>query len=71
MIEKCSDFVDAVDEEKRYLNSRRHITKAKFDACFSIRTPAEQFTERQNILKSIAWETYTKLQKDFKLLSEL
>ena len=71
LIEKCSDFVDAVDEEKRYLKSRRHITKAKFDAYFSIRTPVEQFTERQNILKSVAWETYTKLQKDFKLLSEL
>ncbi len=71
IIGKCSDFVEHIDPEKRYLSGRRIITKAKFDTYFSIRTSAEQFTERQNILKSIKWEEYTVLQRDFKLLAEL
>ena len=35
------------------MNKRRYITKAKFDVYFSVRTAAEQFVERQNILKNI------------------
>lgn len=71
IIEKCYDFVDRADPEKRYLSKRRLVTKAKFDTYFSVRTSAEQFTERQNILKNIKWERYAALQKDFKLLAEL
>ena len=71
IIEKCNAFVDCADPERRYLSKRRLITKAKFDAYFSIRTSAEQFTERHNILKNIKWENYTALQKDFILLTEL
>ncbi len=47
------------------------ITKAKFDTYFSIRTPAEQFVERQNILKSVDWENYSSIQRDFALLGDL
>ena len=71
IIEKCNDFVDCADPEKRYLFKRRLVTKAKFDTYFSVRTSAEQFAERQNILKSIEWEKYTALQEDFKLLEKL
>lgn len=71
LIDKCNNFVDTVDVDKRYLKSRRLITKAKYDTYFSIRTPVEQFEERQNILKNIKWEEYTLLQKDFELLSQL
>lgn len=53
IIEKGNDFVENADSERRYLTKRRYITKAKLDVYFSIRTSVEQFTERQNILKSI------------------
>ena len=52
IINECSNFVDRIDPEKKYLTSRRYITKAKFDTYFSIRTPVEQYAERQNILKN-------------------
>ena len=71
LIEKCNNFVDMVDEEKRYLTKRRYVTKAKFDVYFSIRTSAEQFVERQNILKSVPWEKYIQIQKSFDKLSDL
>lgn len=71
LIGECRKFVDSIDPAKRYLTSRRLITKAKFDTYFSIRTSAEQFVERQNILKNVKWEQYAKIQKDFELLSEL
>ena len=71
IIDECNRFVDSVDPEKRYLSSRRYVTKAKFDTYFSIRTPVEQFVERQNILKGVKWENYTKIQTDFEKLGEL
>lgn len=71
IIEQCKNLVDNVDPEKRYLTGRRIITKAKFDTYFSVRTPAEQFVERQNILKSVKWEDYAKIQQDFQLLNDL
>lgn len=71
IIEKCNNFVDMVDTEKRYLTKRRYITKAKFDVYFSVRTSAEQFVERQNILKSIPWEKYLQIQKSFQKLGDL
>lgn len=71
IIEKCNDFVDVVDTEKRYLTKRRYITKAKFDVYFSVRTSAEQFVERQNILKNIPWEKYSLIQNSFNKLGDL
>ena len=71
IISKCNSFVDCVDEQKRYLNKRRYVTKAKFDVYFSIRTSAEQFNERRNILKSVPWENYTFIQSSFAKLGEL
>lgn len=71
MIEKCNRFVDEVDPEKRYLNKRRYITKAKYDVYFSVRTSAGEFIERQNILKNVEWEKYTEIQKSFQKLGEL
>ena len=71
IINKGNRFVDEIDPEKRYLNRRRYVTKAKFDVYFSIRTSAEQFTERQNILRNINWEEYEEIQESFKKLKEL
>lgn len=71
IIDKCIDFVESIDFRKKYLTSRRYITKAKFDTYFSIRTPAEQFTERQKILKNVEWEKYTSIQTAFQKLGEL
>lgn len=71
IIEKCGLFVDAVDPEEKYLNHRRLMTKAKFDIYFSVRTPVEQYRERQSILKSVAWENYDLIRKDFKVFGEL
>ncbi len=71
IIQSCNSFVDNIDPENKYLTSRRYITKAKFDTYFSIRTPAEQYAERQQILKSVKWEQYTQIQTDFLKLSEI
>lgn len=71
MINKCNQFVDQIDPNKKYLTSRRYITKAKFDTYFSIRTPVEQYTERQNILKNVKWEKYSDIQIVFKKLGDL
>ena len=71
IISDCNQFVDNVDGAKKYLNKRRYITKAKFDVYFSVRTAAEQFVERQNILKNIPWEDYAEIQNSFKKLDDL
>ena len=71
IIEKSGLFVDAVDPEEKYLKHRRLMTKAKFDIYFSVRTPVEQYPERQSILKSVAWENYDMIRKDFKVFGEL
>lgn len=71
IIEQGNRFVDQVDAEKRYLKSRRYITKAKFDVYFSIRTPAAFFVERQNILKDVAWDGYMEIQDSFRELEKL
>lgn len=71
IISDCNQFVDNIDGAKKYLNKRRYITKAKFDVYFSVRTAAEQFVERQNILKNIPWEDYAEIQNSFKKLDDL
>ena len=71
IIKKSNQFVTDIDPEKRYLKKRRYITKAKFDVYFSVRTAAEQFVERQNILKSVPWEKYELIQHEFNKLKEL
>lgn len=71
IIEQCKEFVENIDTDNKYLQHRRHKTKAKFDIYFSIRTPLEQFKERRNILKSIEWENYELVQKSFQKLGEL
>ncbi len=71
IIDQCNQFVERIDPEKKYLTSRRYITKAKFDTYFSIRTPAEQYAERQNILKNVEWAQYNHIQTAFQKLGEL
>lgn len=71
IINQGNRFVEQIDSEKRYLNSRRYITKAKFDVYFSIRTPATFFRERQDILRGINWREYTKIQDSFRALEQL
>ena len=71
IIQKGNQFVDTIDPDRKYLNKRRYIIKAKFDVYFSVRTAAEQFKQRQNILKGISWEDYIDLQGDFQKLDYL
>lgn len=71
VIERGNKFVDEVASEKKYLKHRRDITKSKLDVFFSVRTPAEQFTQRQNILKNIPWEEYENIRECFKELKKL
>lgn len=71
IIRESNSFVEDIDSERRYLTKRRYVTKAKFDVYFSIRTAAEQFVERQNIMKKIDWENYALVQKSFQKLGEL
>lgn len=71
IINQCNNMIDTIDPKRKYLNKRRIITKAKFDTYFSIRTSATQFVERQNILKSVRWEMYEKIQEKFILLKDL
>ena len=71
IINQCNIFVDNVDGERKYLNKRRYITKAKFDVFFSVRTSAEQFNERRDIIKNVPWEKYTLIQDSFNKLGEL
>lgn len=71
IISKCNYFVDTIDYERRYLNRRRYITKSKYDVYFSVRTAADQFVERHNILKNIPWEEYTYIQTSFQKLADL
>lgn len=71
IINKGNSFVDNIDPEKRYLNHRRYITKAKFDVYFSVRTAVGQFVERHDILKNVEWEKYLEIQTSFKKLEEL
>lgn len=77
IIEKSNDFIDNVSGIKNtisgeeYLKHRRDKTKAKFDVYFSIRTPAEQFNKRRDILKGVPWEKYALIQTCFCKLSEL
>ena len=71
IIKQGNTFVDSVDPDKRYLSKRRYITKAKFDVYFSVRTAAEQFVERQNLLKSVPWENYLLIQDSFRKFADL
>jgi hypothetical protein len=71
VINQCNKFIDNLDSDGKYLTSRRHLTKAKFDTYFSVRTPVEQFSERRNILKGVHWENYEIIQDTFKELRKL
>ena len=71
VIDRGNKFVDLIASENEYLKHRRDITKAKLDVFFSVKTPAEQFTQRQNILKNVPWEEYENIQKSFKELKKL
>lgn len=71
IIDKGNAFVETVDPEVRYLKQRRLITKAKFDVYFSIRTAADQYAERQNILRSVEWEKYDTIRTDFRVFADL
>lgn len=71
IIDDCKNFVDHTDQNRRYLKGRRLVTKAKFDAYFCVRTAAEQFHQRRDIIKNIPWENYAAIQKDFALLKTI
>lgn len=71
IIQQGNTFVDTVDADKKYLKQRRYITKAKFDVYFSVRTPAAQFNQRQDIIRGVRWEDYIDLQGEFKKLDGL
>jgi len=71
IIVRGNSFIETVDPEKKYLNHRRTKTKAKFDVYFSVRTAVDQYSERQDILKSVEWEKYENMRKDFSVFSDL
>ncbi len=71
VIDRGNAFVDMIASEKCYLKHRRDVVKAKLNLFFSVKTPAEQFAMRQDILKNIAWEEYENVQMCFKELANL
>jgi hypothetical protein len=71
IVARCKDFVDGADPEGRYLTKRGYVTKAVFDAFFSIRTTVDQFAERQRVLLSVDWENYAAVNEGFSVLAEL
>ena len=71
IIDKGNSFVDQIDPEKRYLNHRRIMLKAKYEVFFSIRATAEKHNDRHNVMKKIPWETFMDVQRDFIRLGEL
>lgn len=71
VIKQCNNFIEKIDTDNRYLQKRRHITKAKFDTYFSVRTPVEQFGMRRDILKNVNWEDCIKIQNTFEQLQKL
>lgn len=71
IIKRGKKYVNDADPVRKYLHNRRYITKAEFDAYFCIRTSAEQFTQRRDIIKGVPWENYPMIQQDFQLLAEL
>lgn len=71
IIDKGNTFVEMIDPQKKYLNHRRLLIKSKFDVYFSVRTASDQFSERRDILKSVAWEQYDDIRKDFSVFNDL
>lgn len=71
IIKDCENFIQNTDVDHKYLSKRRLIVKAKFDAYFCVRTAAEQFNERRNIIKNIPWEDYAETQRVFRLLENV
>lgn len=71
IIRKTKNFVDTVDPENRYNKRRGYKVKAKYEVFFSVRTAAEEWKERGNILRNISWENYSLIQSGFKELSKL
>lgn len=71
IIKDCENFIQNTDVAHKYLSKRRLIVKAKFDAYFCVRTAAEQFNERRNIIKNIPWEDYADTQRVFGLLENV
>ena len=69
------EWKDDISNDKwidfHYENGQGDNCNAKFDVYFSVRTAAEQFVERQNILKNIPWEDYAEIQNSFKKLDDL
>lgn len=71
VIEQCEQFIDSIDSQGKYLNKRRHITKAKFHTYFVVVAPKEAFSHRDSILRGIPWEEYESIQDSFKELKKL
>lgn len=72
IVEKCRNLVATADPENRYLNQRCYFTKAEFAAYFCIRTPAEAYAERNELIKTgVKWSDYPKLRTEFGLLESI
>lgn len=71
IIDKGNTFIDTIDADSKYLTQRRLKTKAKFDVYFLVRTSAEQYPQRQHILRSVAWENYAIIRSDFQIFADL
>ncbi|HVJ50267.1 hypothetical protein [Desulfitobacterium sp.] len=71
IIEQCRTFIDNINCNEKYLCHRREKTKAKFQTVFVVRTPADDFNQRQSLLRSVPWERYETVQNGFKQFSRL
>jgi len=72
LIDKCRKFVGDSDPEVRYLKHRSYKTKAEFSSYFCIRTPADAYQERGNLMKSgVKWGDYPLIREEFKKLGDL
>jgi hypothetical protein len=71
VIQQCIHFIDNLDSKNKYLTRRRDKTKAKFDSVFVVMSPAEAFSDRQTLLRSVPWEQFETVQEGFKQLGKL
>ena len=71
IINKTCNFVDTVDEQKRYLRKARQITKAKFNVYMSVATANVPYKEQEHLLKDFPWKENEFILRTFSKLKEL
>lgn len=76
VIYQSNTFIDNLDccieetGEKKYLQGRGDILKAKFATFFAISTPRRTFDSGDKIIRSVKWEHFSYVNESFKKLAE-